>query len=147
MQALNAALGVGERAVLLREARHGQDHVGQLRRLRQEEVLHDEEVQVLEGLLDVRDVRVADHRVLAHQHKRPDRALGRGVHHLHDGQARLRRERRSPGSLELLVDGLVVDLLIAGVDVRQGAEIARALDVVLPAERIDAAAGDADVAR
>jgi hypothetical protein len=42
---LHATVRVRERARLLRERRRRQDHVGERRRLRQEEVLHDEPVE------------------------------------------------------------------------------------------------------
>ena len=45
--ALDAALAVGERAVLLEEARARQDDVGELRGLGEEQLLDDEEVQRL----------------------------------------------------------------------------------------------------
>src|SRR2546430_15764146 len=55
---LNAALGVHERARLLGETRAGKDHVGIAGRLREEQVVHREEFELLEPALGMRDVRV-----------------------------------------------------------------------------------------
>ena len=65
--ALHAALGVRERALLLRVAAAGQHEVGQLRRLGEEQVLHHEEVERRERPQHVPRVRVGAHRVLAEQ--------------------------------------------------------------------------------
>ena len=75
---LDAALGVGEGAVLLGETGPRQDEVGQGGRLGQEDVLDQEEVEALQGPADVADVRVGDHGVLAHDVEGPDlSAFGR----------------------------------------------------------------------
>ena len=70
----------------------------------------------------------------------------RGVEHVGDPQARLGVEGQPP---ELLVDAADVvlrDVPVAGELVGEGAHVARALHVVLPAERVDADALAADVA-
>ena len=55
---LNATLGVHERAGLFGETRAGQDHVGVAGGLRQEQVVHREELELLEPVLGVCDVGV-----------------------------------------------------------------------------------------
>ena len=55
---LHQAVGVRERAGLLGERTRRQDHVGEIRRLGQEDVLHDEEIQLGQGLPHLVDVRV-----------------------------------------------------------------------------------------
>ena len=67
--------------------------------------------------------------------------------HLGDGQADFVRQRRAPGRLELFLHLGVGDRLIGRVDIGQAAHVARALHVVLAAQRVDAAAGHAHVAQ
>ena len=55
---LHAAVAVGVRAGLLEVGRRGQDHVCHLGRLRQEDVLHAEEVEVAERIAGAADVGV-----------------------------------------------------------------------------------------
>src|SRR5437762_1865253 len=55
---LNATLGVHERAGLFGETRAGQDHVGVAGGLRQEQVVHREELELLEPVLGVCDVGI-----------------------------------------------------------------------------------------
>ena len=52
----------------------------------------------------------------------------------------------APGLFELGARRVVADFLISGVDVGEGTHVAGALDVVLPAQGVDAAAGFAEVA-
>ena len=56
------------------------------------------------------------------------------------------KSRDTPGRLELFLVLLAGDRLIGGIALRQAAHIAGALDVVLSAKRIDAAAGNTHVA-
>ena len=63
---LDTAFGAGLGAVLLGIAGCRQDNVGELRGLGQEDILHDQELEVLQALLHVVEVRVGDHRVLTH---------------------------------------------------------------------------------
>ena len=148
--ALDAPLGVRLGAVLLRVAGGGEHHVGKAGRLSQEDVLDDQELQVPESLLDVLDVRVGEHRVLAHDIHTPELAgvVGEDVDHLGDGVADLTLGDiiDTPGFHHLLPGRLVGDLLVAGVDVREGSHVAGALDVVLAAKRVDAGSRFAQVA-
>ena len=56
---LHTAFAVGKRSILFRECRGGQHHVRDLRRLVQKDILHHQELQVLEGLFRVMEVRLA----------------------------------------------------------------------------------------
>ena len=148
--ALDPPLGVRLGAVLLRVAGGGQDHIGKTAGLGQEYVLDDQELEVLERLLDVPDVRVGEHRVLAHDVHALERAgrIGKDVHHLGDGVTGLTLGDivDAPHLPHLRSGRLVGDLLVAGVDVREGSHVAGALDVVLAAKRVDAGSRSAQVA-
>src|SRR5256886_16272719 len=62
--ALNAPLRVGERALLLGERGGREEDVGALGRLVHEEVLHDEDVALVDRLLGVVEVRLREQRGL-----------------------------------------------------------------------------------
>ena len=147
MAELDAAVGVRVRAVLLEVGGGGQDHVGELGRLGQEDVLHDQEVERGERLADLVDVRIRQERVLAHHVHPADAALQRRADDLGHGQPLLGVELGTPGLLEALA--LVVEghALVVGIEHRDQPDVRRALDVVLAAQRVQAAAGAADVAR
>ncbi|KAF5042192.1 hypothetical protein DSECCO2_515170 [anaerobic digester metagenome] len=150
LPALDTPLGVRLGAVLLGVAGGGEHHVGEVARLGQEDVLDDQELEVLEPFLDVVEVGVGEHRVLAHDVHRFEFAgfVGEDVDHLGDGVAdsALGKLVDAPHLLHLLLRRLVGDLLVAGEDVREGSHVTGALDVVLAAERVDAATGPAHVA-
>ena len=93
---LHAPVGVRVRPVLLQERGRRQHHVGELGRLGEEDVLHDEELERRERLADLVDVRVREERVLAHHVHAAHAALERAADDLGDGQAGLGVERRGP---------------------------------------------------
>ena len=147
--ALHAALARGHRSLGLAERRRGGQHdVGELRRLRQEEVLHDEMVEPFEQADRALLVGFALRRVLADHVDRRERAVLHRLEHAGEVQAdrsgrsvvvprrlrsargrRRRRERWKPGQ-----------------PVRDRAHVTAALHVVLPAQRLHARAVAADVA-
>ena len=63
------------------------------------------------------------------------------VRHLVIVEAFLGRQLYAPAQLELSAYLVVVNVLIAGILIRHGTEVARALYVVMPAQRICARAG------
>ncbi|KAF5033860.1 hypothetical protein DSECCO2_602250 [anaerobic digester metagenome] len=140
LPALDTPLGVRLGAVLLGVADGGQNDVGEFARLGHEDVLHDQELEVPEGLLDVVEVGIGEHRVLAHDVHRLDLTglVGEDVDHLGDGVAdpALGNILDAPHLHHLLPGRLVGDLLVAGVDVREGSHVAGALDVVLDADGV-----------
>src|SRR3954463_14082581 len=142
---LDAAVGVRVGAVLLEVRRRRQDHVGELGRLRQEDVLYDEEVERRERLADLVDVRVRQERVLAHHVHASHAALQGGADDLRDRQALVRVERDAPRLLEALPHARRVDRLVVGIHHRDEAGVRGALDVVLAAQRMQAGARPADV--
>ena len=144
--AVDAALGVGERAVLLQERRAGQEHMRVARGLVEEEILHDDAFHRPQARGDVLRVGVGLGDVFALDVEPLERAVDRLVDHVGNAQARLVAERHAPQRLEHLARRVVGDVAVAGELVRERAHVARALHVVLAAQRIHADAVAADVA-
>ena len=97
------------------------------------------------------EVRVGEHRVLAHDVHALEFAgvVGQDVHHDGDLVAVLRLADavgEAPGVGELLVDSLIGDLLVAGEDDRKSPHVAGALHIVLTTESIHTSAGLTQVA-
>ncbi len=82
MAPLHPPPGGSESAFFLSPGGGGQDHVGQLSRLGQEDVLHHQEVQRLQRLAHVSGVGIGEKRVLAHDVHGFDVTRSSGVHHL-----------------------------------------------------------------
>ena len=137
--ALHAALGVRERAVLLGERRRRQHDVGELRRLRHEDVLHDEELSLSIASLRVGQVgslSIGFSPMMYMQSRWPAAAssiISVAVSPGADGQL------GAPGAANSR-DDLGVGALQAGKLVRQAARVAAPLHVVLAAQRRDAGA-------
>ena len=91
---LDVPVGVDVGAGLLGEGRAGQHHVGPAGGLGEEEILHREELQPADPVLGVGDVRVGEHRVLAHDVQAADRAAV--LHHLGHHHARARARATPP---------------------------------------------------
>ncbi len=68
-----------------------------------------------------------------------------GVEHLREVHARLRRDRHAPGCLVAGAGVVVAEVVAAGQLGRDGAHVAAALDVVLPAQRHQTGAVAPDV--
>ena len=119
--------------------------MGVARRLVEEEILHDDAFHRPQARSDVRRVGVRLGDVLALHVEPLERAVDRLVDHVGDAQARLVAERHAPHALERLAGGVVRHMAVAGELVRERAHVARALDVVLAAQRIYADAFAADV--
>ena len=92
----------------------GRIDVGEVRGLGQEDVLHDEHLELRERLARVPRVGIGHRGVLAHDVHAADLAGVHRVHDLDDGQSRLRIERSAPHSdakrcrTSRVVDALVV---------------------------------------
>ena len=145
--ALDAALGVGERALLLGVAATRQHDVGKLGRLGEEQVLHHEEIERRERLEHMAGVGIGAHGVLAEQVEALDAARQHRREALGRLGARPIGQLHTPRLLELGAHGGIPHLLIAGVVVGAGPHVAGALDVVLAAQRVHARARLAQVAR
>ncbi len=99
-------------------------------------------------MLDVGDVRLGIGQVLAEDLEGLDLAFEQAFHHLGDHQAGLVGQAGdAPGLLELGAGFRIGHLLVAGKDIGQCTHVAGALDVVLAAQGIDAAALHAHVAQ
>ncbi len=83
---LDAPLGVGEGAVLLEERRAGQEDVGVVRRLVEEEILDDDALHGRQTRGDVMGVGVGLEDVLALDVDALERAIDGGVEHVGDAQ-------------------------------------------------------------
>ena len=115
--------------------RGGQHHVGELGGLREEEILHDEQVERLEQMASMQHVGLALRGVLAHDVERSELPAVHRLEHRREVHAVPGRDRRVVRGVEptaSLVVGL--DVLEAGELVRDRAHVAAALHVVLPAE-------------
>ncbi len=137
--ALHAPLAVRHGALGLAPRRgRREDDVGHLRGLRQDDVLHDEEVEAGEELARVVDVGLGLRGVLADHVERPQLAALHAVEHLRQVPAVLRPDRRAPRPLEARARVRVaLDVLEARELVRDRAHVAAALDVVLAAQRVE----------
>jgi hypothetical protein len=143
---LDAPFRVGEGAVLLQEGGAGQEHVGIVRGLVQEQILHDDALHRREPGGDVMRVGVGLQNVLALDVDALEGAADRGVEHVGNAQSRLAVELHAPERFEHLAHGVGRDVTVAGELVRERAHVARALHVVLAAQRINADALAPDVA-
>ena len=145
--AVHAALGVGEGAVLLEERGAGEEDVREGGRLVEEQVLHDRGTSSdSSACVDVIGVGIGLGDVLAVHEQALEGAARRLVEHVRDAQAGLAVELDAPLLLEQPARRLVGDVAIAGELVRERAHVARALHVVLAAQRVHADAFAADVA-
>ena len=147
---LHLAVGVGDGAVLLGPGRGRQDDVGELRGLGDEEVLHDQVLELGERAAGVLEVGVGHRGVFALDVHAADGAVVDGMHDLDHGEAGLVREGTVGGRVPQLLEGgadlRVAHRLVVGEDHRDETSIRRTLHVVLPAQRMQAGAGAADVA-
>ncbi len=93
-------------------------------------------------------VGVGDDGVLAHDVHRLELAADGGVHHLDERETRLCRELALglPVVADAIERAALAELLVAGQAVGQAREVAGALHVVLPTQRVHAGSRPADVA-
>ena len=145
--ALYAAVGIGEGAIFFGKAGGGQDDIRHIARLILEDVDADKQVQHLEGVLGMSEIRLGHHRVFAKHDHGLDAAIEGAIDHLGDSEAGNGGQGRIPLALEARADIVVIYTLVGGEDVGQAAAIRAALDVVLPAQGIEAGAFAAEVAR
>ena len=113
----------------------------------EEDVLDDQVLEALEQLVRVLGVGLGLGRVLADDVERRQLAALHRLEHLGQVPAVLRHDLDAPRLAEPLPGlGVALEVLEAGQLVRDGAHVAAALDVVLPAQRVQAGAVAADVA-
>ena len=144
--AVDAALGIGEGAVLLEEGRARQEDMRVVRRLVEEEVVHDHAFHRREAGGDMLGVRIGLQDVLALDVDALERAFDGGVQHVGDAQARLVVELHAPQALIDVARRVARDVAVARQFMRERAHVAGALHVVLAAQRVHADARPADIA-
>ena len=144
---VDAPLGVGEGAVLLEERRARQEHVGELGRLVEEQVLDDEQSSAASAACTC-VVLGSDWAMSSPCTNRPlERAVDARRRTCWGCAGRARRAAGVPHSCsKTLAHGVVGDVAVAGQLVGERAHVARALHVVLAAQRVDADAVAPDVA-
>ena len=116
------------------------------RRLVQEQVLHDEDVERSERVFDVMDVGVGLRNVFAMDEHAAVRTIDCGIEHVGNAEARLVVELAIPLLLVDLARFLIGDMPIARILVRGRAHVGGALHVILAAQRVYADAFAADIA-
>ena len=99
-----------------------------------------------EPLARVVRVGIGHRRILAHDVHAADLPFAGGIHDLDHGEARLLVELHAPELLEARVRLGIVDALVVGEHHRDESRVARALHVVLAAQRMQPRAGAADLA-
>jgi hypothetical protein len=91
-------------------------------------------------------IRIGLEDVLALHEERLEAAVGSGVEHIGDAQARFWIDRHAPGLPEELARRRVGNMAVAGKLVREAPHVAGALDIVLAPERVHAHALATDIA-
>ena len=142
----DAALGVGEGAVLLEEARTRQEDVRELGGLVEEQVLDDDALHGAQRSFNVLGVGVGLDDVLTFAIERLEGTVHRRFEHIGDAQARLVVQGDTPRLAEQRAGGGVRHVAVTRQFVREGAHVAGALDVVLAAQRVHAHTLTAEVA-
>ena len=142
---LDPALGIAEGALLFGVGAAGEHYVGIAGRLRHKELLHHQEIQGFKGLDDVVGVRVGDDGVLAVNIESFDLSFDGGREHVRRVCAHFAVQGHAPGFFKFFAHGIIGHVLIAGEFVGHGTHVAGTLDVVLPPQRVDAAAAAAQL--
>jgi hypothetical protein len=101
---LHRAIGVGEGAGFLRESGRGQDDVGEIAGLGQEDILHHQHVQLRQGFACMTDIGIGHRRVFAHDVHAANFSRVHGIHDFHDSQPGYRIELGAPYCLEARAD-------------------------------------------
>src|SRR5436190_875009 len=135
---IDAAFGVGEGAVLFEEGRSRKEHMREGGSLVEEKILDDNAFHLLERRGHVVGIGIGLRNVFALYDKPEECAVERGAEHVGDTQAGFGIERDRPHILEEMTYGVVGDMTIAGEFMRKRAHVARALNIVLAAQRVDA---------
>src|ERR1041385_336954 len=134
MGELDAPLGVHERPRIFREARARQHDVDVPRCFREEQVLHRHEFDVLKPLLGVRDVRIGNNGILAHDVHAAHAALGLDDFREHEAALQRHRFRRhAPRRCEPRARACVRHGGIVDIREGDGPHVGGSLYVVMPA--------------
>ena len=145
--ALNAALAVGDRAFALAPTGGAWQHdVGDLSGFRVEKILHHQKFQIAHEFTRAMAVRFGGDRIFPKDIKRCELAVLHRFEHSGNVQAGLGIHFHAPGFFEFGAKLRILDVLETGEAVRDRAHVAAALNIILAAQGIDAAAVAADVA-
>ena len=146
-EALEAAVRCGIHAFVLAPRGGRQDDVGRGGGFGHENILDDNQFQLFKRLAHRGKLGIGLQRILAHNVRRADFTVFGAVRQLADAIAGMFRQAvDAPGSGKLLAVFRELNVLVARIGIRQCAHVAGALDVVLPAHRVDADARLAEVA-
>ena len=143
---LHAPIGVGKGAGFFGEGRGRQDHIRIAAGLGEKYVLYHAMFKPGKGAPRMAQIGIGHGRVFAHDIQPPEIAVMDGVHDLDHGLARLRVKRRAPEPLEFFPVLIDRHRLIVGIDHGDQAHIGGPLHVILPAQRVQAGIGPADLA-
>ena len=128
---LHLSVGVGDGAVFFGPRRGRQDHIGELRRFGDEDVLHYQVFEPGERGTCMIEIGVGHGRVLTHDVHTANAAGENGVHDLDHCQAGILGQRRVPQFFESGTQLRVTNALVVGQHHRDQARVGRALHVVL----------------
>ena len=117
--AIDAALGVGECAVLFQKRGAGQEHMRVTRGLVEEEILDDDAFHRAQARGDVLRVRIGLRDILALNVEPLERAVDCLVDHIGNAQARLVAKRHAPQAFERLAHGVRGHVAVAGKLMRE----------------------------
>ena len=143
---LHAPVGVGKGAGFFGEGRGRQDHIRIAAGLGEKYVLHYAMFKPGEGGAGMAQIGIRHGRVFAHDIQPREIAVMDGVHDLDHGLARFRVKRRAPKLFEFFPVLVNRHGLIVGIDHGDQAHIGGPLHVILPAQRVQAGIGPADLA-
>ena len=132
---LHRALRIRERAVLLGVGARRQHDVGQPGGLRQEELLHDQQLQLLQRLGGLQGGRQAPYRILAYDDQSLEPSAARRFDHLEQAQPFRDRRLLFPDPCEQASRRRISDVGRAGQVLGHRAHLDGALLVVLLGER------------
>ncbi|MCY1485098.1 hypothetical protein D9M68_187160 [compost metagenome] len=120
--------------------------MGVIRRLVEEEVVHDDALHRGKPGGHMLGIRVGLQDVFTLDIDALEGAIDRGIEHVRDAQARLVGNLDAPELLEGFARRVVGDMAVARQLVRERTHVAGALHVVLTAQRVYADARPADIA-
>ena len=135
LQKLHPPLGVGEGARLLGKCRGRENHVGEARRIRHEQILHHEEFQIAHTGLYRARIGARRYCVIAHDVHSADVRGCRGSFHLDEGKVLVLGQLDAPCLLELGARHRIGDRVVAWQGVEMPLHIAGPLNVRLAAQR------------
>ena len=142
---LNLPVGIGDRACFFRPGRRRQDDVGHHRGLCQEDILHDEMLELGDARAGVLEIGVRHRGILPHDIHAPDLTRVRRVDCLDHGESGLLGKRRVPELFVFLADGGVLYVSVVRIEHGYETRVRRALHVVLAAQRVQSRTGPADL--